>query len=427
MALSIGGIDVSWSKNSMGMNHGHLFQEKDRRRFQSDQIDYDYFKDKDEDDELAAMEIGFIKPLRDVLPRLELLGYSLARVKQDYERAAEDSAEDNRLTTEIGIPKTDKSVDFETFLSFIREFAIKDLDTTAIFDLDEVGQTKIRGRFNRREVVEKFPFFDPNEDQAYSELSYFGGLVGFLLPYSILRVLAENPDNLSVSVTWQYGPLVEAGWEKPDLFNPLVRRRETFLIATEGSSDAHILRHAIDLLRPEMSDFFRFIDMSDRHPFPGTGNLHKFAEGLCKIDVHNQLVLVYDNDAEGRYTFMRTQKLGLPDNMRVALLPDLEEFKLFPTIGPDGQGEMNINGRAAAIECYLDLTSPKTPDPVVRWSKFFSDLDAYQGVLESKGQFMKAFLNLRSETMGTSGYDFSKINCVLDALYWECVSIAENA
>ena len=411
----------------MGMDHGHLFQETDRGRFHSDQIDYDYYKDHKKDDELASYEIGFIKPLEDVLPRLELLGYSLNKVKRDYERACENSAEDNRQMTEMGIPKPDEFVDFDTFISFVSEFAIDELNNTPNFDFTEAAQAKIRGRFETREVVEKLPYFDASEDQAYSERSYFGGLIGFLDdPYSVLRVLAENPKNLRVPTTWQYGPLVENGYEKADLFQPGVRRSETFLIATEGSSDAHILRRAIDLLRPEVSDFFRFIDMRERHPFPGTGNLHKFAEGLSKIDVHNQLVLIYDNDAEGRVTFLKTQQLDLPKNMRVAMLPDLKEFELFPTVGPEGEGEMDINGRAAAIECYLDLAAPKTPNPVIRWSKYMSDLDCYQGALESKGQFMKAFLKLREDTLGASGYDTSKIQRVVDALYSECVSIAES-
>ncbi len=47
---------------------------------------------------------------------------------------------------------------------------------------------------------------------------------------------------------WQYGPLVEAGWATEREFVPHARRTETFLIATEGSSDVHILKHALALL-----------------------------------------------------------------------------------------------------------------------------------------------------------------------------------
>lgn len=425
IALSVGGIDVAWSKNSMGMDHGDLFQTEDRKRFSSDQVNYDAFENPD-DAELAEMETGFIKPLHLVKSRLELLGYTLDRVRSDYDHAAMASGEHNAEMDELGIPLPTEFVSFDAFLSFISEFGVSELNDTAYFDSDDMTKESIKGRFKNRDIIERLPYFDPYDDQAYSERSYFGGFLGFLPPYAILRALAENPKNRDVAVTWQYGPLVNSGWEKAELFQPLARRRQTFLIATEGSTDAHVLRHAIELLRPEISDFFQFIDMSERHPFPGTGNLHKFAEGLSKIDVHNQLVLVYDNDAEGLATFERTKKLTLPKNMRVAVLPDLLDFKSFPTVGPDGLKEMDINGRAAAIECYLDLQGPKTPQPIVRWSNYNTDIGEYQGALEQKGKFMKSFLKLRPDTFESSGYNTEKIGKVLDMLYAECCSIAKN-
>lgn len=153
----------------------------------------------------------------------------------------------------------------------------------------------------------------------------------------MLRVLAGNPANLESHVTWQYGPLVENGWATVDEFVPLARRRETFLIATEGTSDAHILAHAFKLLRPGIADFFRFIDVTERHPFPGTGNLLKFAEGLVKIDVQNQTVFVFDNDAEGAEAFGKLSNYSLPANMRAMVLPALEMFRAFPADTSSGQ------------------------------------------------------------------------------------------
>src|SRR5215471_16030649 len=88
-----------------------------------------------------------------------------------------------------------------------------------------------------------------------------------------------EPPEWSAPVVWQYGPLVKAGWATEREFVPHARRTAMFLIATEGSSDVHILKHALALLRPGIVDFFRFIDVSASHPFSGTGNLVKFAEG----------------------------------------------------------------------------------------------------------------------------------------------------
>ena len=242
----------------------------------------------------------------------------------------------------------------------------------------------------------------------------------------MLRLLAENAVNRATDVVWQYGPLVEAGWASATEFFGDARRTETFLVATEGSSDAHILRHALALLRPGILDFFRFIDVSERHPFSGTGNLVKFAEGLAKIDVHNQTVFVFDNDAEGVEAFRRLGSLRLPPNMRAIVLPDREAFREFPARGPQGDHLADINGRGAAIECYLDHRLHDYPPPRVVWTIYKPDMDDYHGALEHKESYLKAFLALRQDAIADSGYDTSGINSVLDALIAECVSIAHG-
>ena len=163
------------------------------------------------------------------------------------------------------------------------------------------------------------------------------------------------------------------------------------MIATEGSSDAHILKHAFSLLRPKIADFFRFIDMSDGYQFTGAGNLVKFASGLAKIDVHNQIVFLLDNDSEGLDASHRINELSLPTNMRASLLPDLEKLCSVPARGPDGVKLANINGRAAAIECYLDLEAPGLPSPEIIWTTYKKQLETYHGALQKKEAYTKNF------------------------------------
>jgi len=69
------------------MDHGALYQESDRKPVESNQLDYDYFKENDEDP--TAAEMAFTRPLKDLLPRLELLGFNLDRVRREYEIVAE--------------------------------------------------------------------------------------------------------------------------------------------------------------------------------------------------------------------------------------------------------------------------------------------------------------------------------------------------
>ena len=207
---------------------------------------------------------------------------------------------------------------------------------------------------------------------------------------------------------------------------PGARRTQTVLIATEGTSDTHVLRRAIEMLRPDIADFFRFIDISDRHPFSGTGGLTKFAEGLAKIDVHNKIVFLFDNDAEGVDAYLTVRGFTLPDNMRSFVLPVLDDFRQFPAHGPGGIVNADINDQAAAIECYLDLTMPGRPPAAVRWTSYKKERDVYQGALEYKESYAKRFLDQPAKALKDGSYDVSKLERLLEDLIEDCCSLAES-
>jgi hypothetical protein len=241
-------------------------------------------------------------------------------------------------------------------------------------------------------------------------------------PWSSLRLLADNPANLELPVAWDFGDVVAGGWANRGEIVADLAPELRFLIVTEGSSDAKILAHALKMLRPEIADFFYFVDMEEGYPFSGTGNLHRFCQGLVSIGILNRVLIIYDNDAEGSARYTATRRLAIPSNMRVMKLPDLAEFEYFKTIGPNGAGTDDINGQAAAIECYLDLTWRREMQPYVRWNNFNKEVNAYQGTLIDKESYARAFLDVIHRNVG---YDFGKINIVLDSVIAECTAIAE--
>ncbi|OZB18870.1 MAG: hypothetical protein B7X53_02020 [Hyphomonas sp. 34-62-18] len=423
ISLDIGGMSVAWSKNHRGMDHGFLFQSADQRCVPDDEDDD---PSEDDDPDQVLMDMTFIRTLRSALPRLELLGHTLAVVKADYERVARESIEERRIFQgdgiEIDLPL--ELMAFEEFLAFATKFSVRDLSDSYDDDLHADWEKRLNDRHADDSAVGRVPSVSSYDVDGYSERSYFGSLIGFLNPYNILRLLAENERNLDCNLEWRYGPLVSNGWANVSEFVPEARRTQTFLISTEGSSDIHIIRHAIDLLRPEIADFFRFIDVSEGHPFSGAGNLVRFAQGLAKIDVHNQTLFLLDNDAEGVSAHKRISALSLPENMRTATLPEMERFRKFRTRGPEGVGAADINGRAVAIECYLDLTAEATAPAEVAWTSYNKELDVYQGELLNKGAYTKTFLK---HAASIKGYDMSGVAAVLDMIYSECCKIAETA
>ena len=408
--LKVDKLSIDWSKNHMGRDHGFLFQEKDRKRTRIDGFDYEEYGEPDA--ALELMEKVLSRTLREVVSRLELCGFNLDRVKLEYSEHA-------REITELHQPDEYCPMDFDEFSCFIKSHPLSTLDPTYYWDFKD--REKIIGRFTDSDFLNRLPGYSEGTS-SYSELTYFGELISFLQPYTLLRLLAECDSNLDLEVTWKYGMLVENGWAAEEDFKGGARRTQTFMIATEGTSDAHILKHSFNLLRPEVADFFRFIDVTERHPFPGTGNLLKFAEGLVKIDIQNQVLFLFDNDAEGFEAHEKMSQLALPPNIRGILLPSLDVFSAFPCQGPEGLFYSDINLRAAAIECYLDLELKNLPPAKVIWTNLKKDLGVSHGALEHKDSYTREFMKQTLKSIST--YDTSKITRVLDAIVCECTKIA---
>jgi hypothetical protein len=155
--------------------------------------------------------------------------------------------------------------------------------------------------------------------------------------------------------------------------------------------------------------------MEENYPFTGTGNLFRFCQGLSSIKIQNKTLVIFDNDLEGTDTFNKTSKLNLPFEMRIMKLPVIDEFRNFPTIGPTGETIEDINGKAVAIECFLDL---RNTNPKIRWTNFKKEFDAYQGSLENKEDYVRKFKKIKNKS---SDYDFSNLTILLDEIYKNCI------
>jgi hypothetical protein len=149
-------------------------------------------------------------------------------------------------------------------------------------------------------------------------------------PYITLRLLAENPANHDVEVVWRFDDVVSGGWiDSATVYEPIPQRAR-WLIVTEGATDGRILRESVDAVVPDLQDFFDFVDMRENYPFTGTGNVLRFCQGLVRIHIMNQILVVLDNDTEGRNTYRAIANLDLPKNLRVTTLPDLDVCRTCP-------------------------------------------------------------------------------------------------
>lgn len=401
--LSIGNLEIDWGKNSGFADHSPLFQINDLSEVpswfvkDSDSIgqgDWTLYPDYNQ---------GYSSPLWKIVDRLQLLGFTLKTAKDFYHYAEsiDEIAED-----EVSI----------AFIDLVRAF--KQADPSILIDQSAKANRNLENEFTKI-VGQYLP--DVSRDH-FSRMDVFDLDSPFGLPsYSILNILALNARAREFPVIWDFHHIVESGWAKRDEIVKPMDKNHKFLLVTEGSSDAKILKQAFSLLKSHISDFFEYVDMDEGYPFSGTGNLINFVKGLISIGIQNNIIVLFDNDAEGVASYNRCMKFKIPSNMRILKLPDLDDFLNFDTLGPNGKSINDINGRAAAIECYLDLQE-KTP--IVRWTNYNSIEEVYQGALIEKDYYKKQFLSQKEKL---EHYNYDKIQSVLDLIITNCISMKEQS
>lgn len=395
--LSVGNFEIDWGKNHGFTDHNALYQPTDLS-----QVPY-YYVDPDNPDKagsngeefnlITEMKEGMSKPLKQVVERLQLLGYSDEYAQLSFIQLLEYC-----------------DINPEKFNFTHLQDALANLDVNKISA--DYGEGESFGKFFRRYIFDKLDLAKFVDDPSYVRYNVGEAMENFSA-YSILHLLAKNPYCQELPVNWQFSDVAEGGYASRDFFIRPLDASKKFLIVTEGSSDSNIIKHAFELLKPHLVDFFTFVDMKEGYPFSGTGNLHNFTKGLISISVQNDTIILYDNDAEGVASYNKTNALKIPENMCVLKLPDLPALNSFKTIGPDGETYSNINGTGAAIECYLD----NGDNAIIRWNNYNKDQGVYQGELIDKRDHMMRFFEVKNLS-GT--YDLSKIEAVLNMIIHYC-------
>lgn len=399
--LAVGSLEIDWGKNYNYSDHSPLYQIHDVTNVPYFYLDDANFSgDEDNWEIIVEQKEGLSKPLHEIIERIELLGHTFEYCKKEFLYLSEFYG--------FEVAK----FNFEQLHK-----ALSTVDVTCVSpDYGQGGEDF--GKFFRREIFPRLELSELVDDPIYVQFQASEGMES-LTPYTILSLLSGNPSAQNLPVNWAFKDLEENGWAKKEDFVKPLDQENRFLIVTEGTSDSKIIKHAFDILKPHVSDFFDYIDMDKGYPFSGTGNLVNFVKGLVSIGIQNNVIVLFDNDAEGVASFNRCNNLSIPENMRILKLPELAAFNNFETFGPDGNTQSNVNGLAISIECYLDLKD----DAQIRWNSYNKLIKGYQGELIAKDRYKKEFLNQRSHV---ENYDYSKIETVLNMIIKNCVSIKEN-
>ena len=146
-------------------------------------------------------------------------------------------------------------------------------------------------------------------------------------------------------------------------------------------------------LYPHLADYYTFMDFEAARVEGGASPLSKIVKSFAGAGIANKVIAIFDNDTAGQEAIRTLHKIKLPGNISVMKLPDLKALRRYPTIGPSGPKDMNVNGLAASIELYLgdDVLRENGKLAPVKWSGYNSNMERYQGEGLEKNKIHKRF------------------------------------
>jgi hypothetical protein len=296
----------------------------------------------------------------------------------------------------------------------IRE-AQEQIESLQVVDFEawaEATQYQIKSA-PRKYLVEDMPRLWPFDDYADIRV--------------VLAALVENVPGeklITVDVTDENGnSRVQAdryGWFTASTSWDL--GHEPAIVLTEGSFDAQALGYGMRLLRPHLGPFIKFFE-HDLGVEGGAGAAIKTLKSFTAAGIRNRVVALLDNDSAAYEAALALRKFKLPEHFAVMHYPDLEIAKEYPTLGPQGDAVMDVNGLAGAIELYLgidvllDETGALSP---VQWKGRMPGIKRYQGEIVDKALIQKRFLAKAKALERTPGsqdsHDWSGLNAIIDSL-----------
>jgi hypothetical protein len=246
--------------------------------------------------------------------------------------------------------------------------------------------------------------------------------------YQLRAVLEALPPD--EEITLDLDDLLEGGWLEPSV-DPRDHARELVaytsqgglapIVLTEGRFDVEVLTAALALRRPHLIGYLKLPDFAQKNE-GGAAALRQTVRAFASAGIPNRVVALFDNDTAARDVTHAVDTSALPANLVITRLPELDLASAYPTVGPQGEHVMDVNGLAGSIEMYLGsdvLTVDGELQPVV-WGGYVSRLRAYQGEISNKERVQERFrekvaaAKLRPNAMADQ--DWSALDLVLDHL-----------
>jgi hypothetical protein len=392
--FSVAGYPLIHSKSQVVAEAMTVFRENDKRVFSRRLCDRsalvwgDTFADDLEETETATV---YACSTAAAVERLDIMGFTINRVRREFESGRQailtmprqwTSEDPNQRFFSDEVELLD-SLSFDAYLAALRRVLTEGL-TARPSDDHEPRDLTAEVRYVLNEVDDNL-------------LEFFAPDVRCLIRAAC--EVAPRPSEVSQDIT----DLVDAGYYEATervcqkSINSLVLghlENSNRLVLTEGSTDTRVLKASLQLLYPHLSGYYSFLDFESARVPGGAGQLASLTKGFAAAGIGNRIIAIFDNDSAGRDAMRTLAQLQLPSNIAFLTYPDIELLRSYPTLGPSGNAELDVNGLAASIEMYFGVDvlrrqdGPLTP---VQWKGYVHSIASYQGEVLSKPELQAAF------------------------------------
>ena len=242
----------------------------------------------------------------------------------------------------------------------------------------------------------------------------------------ILKAILEHIDDEEVIVLelsdLEYSNLLDEQGINSELRKSGELGSDVPIIITEGTYDTEVLKGAIKILKPHIAPYVRFLDYDFKNE-GGASFAVSTLKSFAAAGISNRIVAVFDNDSAAYEAVSALKGIKLPPQYKVIHYPDIDLANEYPTLGPQGNVMMNVNGLAGSIELYLGTDVLKDSEGnlmPVQWKGYMSKIKSYQGEVLNKALAQKTFSEklkiAKTDRKNVDKQDWSGLNAILDKL-----------
>lgn len=422
--FSVAGYPLINSKSAVVPEAMTVFRESDKQFFARKLGDRnplvwgDTYADEADEVETATV---YVCSTDAVIARLEVMGFTINRARRDFESGrqaelakyqewAKDDPDPLWFADKVNLIE---SLSFDAYLGAWRQVLSEGLRPKP-FDDDKKPGLSAAVRY----------ILDDNDDYLFG---FFASDIRCLI--RVVCEVSPKPSEVIQDIT----DLVDGGYytaeesvcqQSIDSLTLGHLENSNRIVLTEGSTDTHVLKASLRLLYPHLSAYYSFLDFDTARVPGGAGQLASLVKGFAAAGIGNRIIAIFDNDSAARDAKRSLTQLRLPSNIAVLSYPDVELLRSYPTLGPSGNTNLDVNGLAASIELYFGSDVLRRPDDSlapVQWKGYIEPIASYQGEVLGKTELQAAFSRklaiAESDPAKQAQQDWSGIDAILQVIF----------